>query len=299
MEFPDPIKALADQIDAGADVNPPPELFEAYDVFAAELAGLFVRPWLAVDHASRLAADGDYFRADLGPRSVVLVRETAAQIHALRNACLHAGYRVCEDEGGRADKLFCIYHGWYYALDGRLTDPMLRPEEPDRSRYRLARYAMQIERGLVLVDMSKSAPSPPDAEPADLARVPVWLGEATVTGRQRYNTSVNWKYLRQLLWSAPDLVFDEGGCDAVIEFGPMSYLAVQGEEAALLRMSPRYPGQSDFDVIRMASPGAPATGPSERIAAALRDHGEAVSANPLRLLGRDFYDWYWPALSAA
>jgi nitrite reductase/ring-hydroxylating ferredoxin subunit len=298
MEIPDPIKAVADQLDAGGEVAPPPELFEAYDVFAAELAGLFVRPWLALDHASRLAADGDYFRADLGPRSVVMVRETEDQIHALRNACLHAGYRVCEDEGGRADKLFCMYHGWYYALDGRLTDPMLRPEEPDRSRYRLPRYAMQIDRGLVLVDMSKSSPAPPAAEPPDLAGVPEWLTEASVTGRQRHNASFNWKYLRQLLWSAPDLVFDEAGCDGVVEFGPMSFLALRGGEAVLVRLSPRYPGQSDFDVIRMAPHGAPAAGAGARIAEALRQRGEAVAAGPLKLLGRDFYDWYWPTLSA-
>ena len=43
--------------------------------------------------------------------------------------------------------LFCRYHGWDYAIDGRLTDPMLRPEENDRSRFRLPRYAMQIATG--------------------------------------------------------------------------------------------------------------------------------------------------------
>src|ERR1051326_7072436 len=153
MELPDPIKAIGEQFDKQREIAPPPELFEAYDVFAAELAQIFTQPWLVVDHASRLAADGDYVRADVGSRSVVVVRETADQIHALRNACLHAGYRVCEEEGGRAEQLYCIYHGWYYALDGRLTDPMLRPDEQDRSRYRLPRYAMTIDRGLVMVDM--------------------------------------------------------------------------------------------------------------------------------------------------
>src|SRR6202051_3314000 len=112
------------------------------------------------------SAHGDYLRADIGSRSLVLVRESADQIHALRNSCLHAGYRVCEAEAGNATHLYCVYHGWSYALDGRLTDPMLRPQITDRSRFRLARYAMQIQRGLILVDPSAAAPEPPPAGPS-------------------------------------------------------------------------------------------------------------------------------------
>ncbi len=147
METPDSVRAIGEQLAAGGQIEPAAELFEAYPVFAAELAQIFIRPWLAVDHMSRLTADGDYFRADIGSRSVILVREAADRIHALRNACLHAGYRVCEEEAGHGERLFCQYHGWYYALDGRLTDPYLRPDQEDRSRFRLPRYAMQIRRG--------------------------------------------------------------------------------------------------------------------------------------------------------
>ena len=121
---PDAVKSLGEQIATGAAIAPDDELFEAYDVFSAEMARIFTLPWLAVDHASRLAAPGDFLRADIGSRSVVLVRENEECVHAMRNACLHAGYRVCEEESGRTDRLFCQYHGWYYALDGKLTEPM-------------------------------------------------------------------------------------------------------------------------------------------------------------------------------
>jgi phenylpropionate dioxygenase-like ring-hydroxylating dioxygenase large terminal subunit len=90
MELPDSIKTLGEQVEAGSDIKPAAELFEAYPVFAVEVAQLFTRPWLAVDHVSRLAGDGDYFRAEVGSRSIVLVREAPDRIHALRNACLHA-----------------------------------------------------------------------------------------------------------------------------------------------------------------------------------------------------------------
>src|SRR5207237_1953641 len=106
MELPDSVKAFGEQIDSGGEITPPPEFFEAYDVFAAELPQIFTRPWLAIDHSSRLEADGDYVKADIGSRSVVVVRETGEQIHALRNSCLHAGYRVCEAEFGRAEHLY-------------------------------------------------------------------------------------------------------------------------------------------------------------------------------------------------
>ena len=65
MELPDSIKTLGEQVEAGSDIKPAAELFEAYPVFAVEVAQLFTRPWLAVDHVSRLAGDGDYFRAEV------------------------------------------------------------------------------------------------------------------------------------------------------------------------------------------------------------------------------------------
>jgi nitrite reductase/ring-hydroxylating ferredoxin subunit len=244
MELPDSVKAIGAQRETGGDIAPAQELFEAYDVFAAELAQIFTQPWLAVDHASRLAEDGDYVRADVGSRSVVLVRETADQIHALRNACLHAGYRVCEAEGGRAQHLYCQYHGWYYALDGRLTDPLLQPRMTDRSRFRLPRFAMQISRGLILVDLSKVAPEPPPAGP--------------------------------------------------VELGPLSFVAIRNGDAALVRLIPRFPGQTEFELVLMPEAGAAAD--ADPYGAVLAEHGDGIAAAPL---DRRFYDWYWPFMAPA
>jgi nitrite reductase/ring-hydroxylating ferredoxin subunit len=295
MELPDSVKAIGEQLDGGGDIVPAPELFEAYDVFAAELAQIFTRPWLAVDHVSRLAADGDYLRADIGSRSVVLVRESADQIHALRNSCLHAGYRVCEAEAGNAGHLYCQYHGWSYALDGRLTDPLLRPNMTDRSRFRLPRYAMQIKRGLILVDLSATAPEPPPAGPVDLGAVPLDLGDRVVSRRTQYQTNWNWKRLRRFLWAAPDLAFGGGGCDEAVEIGPLSLVALKGGDAVLLRLIPRFPGQTHLELVEMPLPGEPgasdpAIGPDgDPVGNALHDSGDGSAAAPL---DRAFYQWY-------
>jgi nitrite reductase/ring-hydroxylating ferredoxin subunit len=301
MELPDSVKAIGDQI-GGGTIAPSEELFSGYDVFAAEQAQIFLRPWVAVDHASRLGRDGRWLRFDVGNRSVLVVREKADCLHALRNACLHAGYRVCEDEDGLSEQLFCPYHGWFYALDGRLTDPMLRPDIEDRSRYRLPRYPMQISRGLILVDLSVAAPSPPEPAALDEAAIPEGFAEGTVTSRKRYNVACNWKYLRQFLRSSPELILP-GGAEDTIEFGPLSFLLRQPREAALVRVIPRFPGQSDVDVVRVqlnATAGS-ANGDdgSERIGTGLRTVGDEIVATPLTWLDQDFYTWYWPLMAPA
>jgi nitrite reductase/ring-hydroxylating ferredoxin subunit len=297
MELPDSIKAIGEQLAGGGKVAPDAELFEAYDVFSAEVANIFTQPWLAVDHASRLAVDGDFVRADVGPRSVVLVRESADKIHAMRNACLHAGYRVCEEESGRAERLFCQYHGWFYALDGRLTEPMLRPEITDRSRFRLPRYPMRIEGGLIFVDPSKVAPEAPPAGELDLGALPNDLAERTVSRRQRYKTTSNWKRLRQFLWSAPELAFAGDACDAVIEYGPLSLVAIRDGDAVLLRLVPRYPGQTELELVQM-----PALGATPRDAGAIDPIGDALRENADSLaeasLDQAFFPWYWSQMPA-
>ena len=298
MELPDSVRAIGEQLGNGGDVAPMPELFEAYDVFAAEMAQIFTQPWLAVDHSSRLASDGDYVRAELGSRSLVVVRETADQIHALRNHCLHAGYRVCEAEAGNAGHLYCQYHGWSYALDGRLTDPVLRPQMTDRSRFRLQRYAMQIQRGLIFVDPSAVAPEPPTAGPLALGAIPEDLGEREVSRRQRYKTDWNWKRLRQFLWASPDLAWGGAGCEAVEECGPLSLVAMRDGEAALIRLIPRFPGQTELELVEMTRAGRkqPSDDAADPIGDALREAGDGVVAAPL---DRAFYGWYWSLMQPA
>ncbi len=294
MALPDSIKALGEQIDEGGEVAPAPELFEAYDVFAAELAQIFTQPWLAVDHASRLVADGDYVRADVGARSVVVVRESEDKIHALRNTCLHAGYRVCEAEAGNAEHLYCVYHGWSYALDGLLTDPLLRPQMTDRSRFRLPRYPLRIDRGLILVDLSQVAPEAPPAGPIELGALPD-LGGRAVARRQSYKTTANWKRMRQFLWEQPGLVFGDG-CDAVIELGPLSFVALRTGDAALLRLNPRFPAQCEIEVVELPSAGSAGIGDADPLGDALRDGNDAIAAAPL---DRGFCEWYWRLMAPA
>jgi nitrite reductase/ring-hydroxylating ferredoxin subunit len=289
MDLPRSLVAIGEQVAAAAPVVPEPGFFDDQDVFAVEHQRLFMRPWLAADHASRLAGSGRYFLFDAATRSIIVSRDPEGGLHAMRNVCIHAGYKVCDAEDEAAERLVCPYHGWEYALDGRLVEPALS-SRIDPERLRLKRCAVASHGGLILVDASDAAASEmPEAE------LPAWLGEGFVTRRWRYSAAWNWKLLRRFLGSAPEL-FVSGPLSAA-SFGPLSWLIAGDGEAALLRIMPRAPGHTDFQFVRIAAGKRPPPTGRDPIAAALRAEGDAVGVNRERRLDRDFYAWYWPLVA--
>src|SRR5262245_40290527 len=139
MDLPVSVSALGEQLCGAGEIGPDPALFHSPDVFAAERERIFVRPWMAVDHQTRLSEDDHYFRFDVATRSMILSRESGGRLHALRNVCIHAGYPLCDAEEGAAERLICPYHGWEYTLDGRLVEPELS-SRIDPARLRLPSY---------------------------------------------------------------------------------------------------------------------------------------------------------------
>jgi hypothetical protein len=149
--------------------------------------------------------------------------------------------------------------------------------------------------------MSAVAPVPPPAGPVELGAIPEALAEGAVTSRKRYSTTWNWKHLRQFVWAAPELAFAGKDCDEVIEFGPLSRIALRNGEAALFRLVPRFPGHSDFELVRIGAPDtpAPAANGVDPIDEALREQGDRIAAAPHAGFDRAFYDWYWSLLAPA
>ena len=244
MDLPVSVTDLGEQLRGDREIVPDPALFSDPQVFAAERERIFQRSAMALDHETRLSEDGRWFRCDAAARSIVVTREAGGRLNALRNVCIHAGYPVCEAEEGSAERLMCLYHGWEYALDGKLVEPELS-SRIDPSRLRLASYPVRVCNGLIFAD-------PPGATAAAVNSVPHWLTTATVARRSRYNTSWNWKYLRHVLRSSPHLFFDDIPDDSQ-EIGPLDLLFAQSQRAVLLRVIPKFAEQTDFQVIEMAA----------------------------------------------
>jgi nitrite reductase/ring-hydroxylating ferredoxin subunit len=298
MDLPASVAALGEQLDGAREIAPDPALFTESGVFAAERERIFARPWIAADHATRLIEDGRFFRFDADSRSIVVTRDREGQLHALRNVCIHAGYPVCDAEDGSAERLMCPYHGWEYALDGRLVEPNLS-SRIDPARLRMTSYPVCVRDGLLLV--APTAGSAPDEGIA--GPLPNWLADGKVTRRQSYNTTWNWKFMLNFLGSRPDLFFagstDADGHESCLEFGPLSRIIVNSERAVLVRVIPKFAERTDLQMIEIASGDAPAeTSPpaaDDHVAEELRRAGAPSSSE----LDREFFSWYWSLMSAA
>src|SRR5436190_1083169 len=82
------------------------------------------------------------------------------------------------EEEGSAERLICPYHGWEYALDGRLVEPELS-SRIDPARLRLPSYSVCVRNGVIFV-----GPSGADQVVEQSASaVPAWLTAATVSRR--------------------------------------------------------------------------------------------------------------------
>jgi nitrite reductase/ring-hydroxylating ferredoxin subunit len=304
MDLPQSVAAIGERLDDAGAIAADPQLLHGADVFAAERDRIFARGWMAADHHTRLAGDGCYFRFDVATRSLLVTRGADGRLHALRNVCLHAGYPICEAETGSGERLVCPYHGWEFALDGRLLEPDLSARI-DPARLRLASHPVCIRDGLIFVDPSHVAAANPAldqaaADPVTAGALPDWLSNGAVAGRNRHNTNWNWKLALQFLKSSPDLLADDPG--EFVVFGPLSLMMVEPHQAALLRVIPKSAERTDIELVRIAAPDAkapvPAANRPDRLAEGLRQAGDTEAVMRSDPLDREFFAWYWSMISA-
>jgi nitrite reductase/ring-hydroxylating ferredoxin subunit len=290
MDLPVSITELGQQLCGNGKVVPDPALFSDPQVFAAERERIFQRSVTALDHETRLAADGRWFRCDAAPRSILVTRAAGGRLHALRNVCIHAGYPVCDaEEEGAAERLICPYHGWEYTLDGRLVEPELS-SRIDPARLRLPSYSVCVRNGMIFV-----GPSGADQIVEQCASaVPAWLRAATVAERAQYNTNSNWKSLRHFLQSSPQL-FPDGAAERH-EFGPLSIMFTRAPRAVLLRLVPKFAEQTDLQVIEMVAGDGEHAPRSLSLSDGFIEQLDGADKS-LSWFDRDIAGWYWSLMA--
>jgi nitrite reductase/ring-hydroxylating ferredoxin subunit len=97
------------------------EIFVDEEIYGRELERVFGRSWLYVGHESQIPNPGDYFVSRMGEESVILTRDRVGEVRVFLNSCRHRGMKVCRYDEGNTAVFTCPYHGWSYALDGKLV----------------------------------------------------------------------------------------------------------------------------------------------------------------------------------
>ena len=157
---------------------------------------LFGRSWLFMGHVSELARDGDVIAAMIAGYPLLVVR-TANGLKAFHNVCRHrAGPLFDEERGNCGNTLTCKYHGWAYALDGRLKSARDFGVAPGFDPRNFALFDLKVEtwRGFVFVNAEKTAPALAQL----LAPLDARIGERDFNTlvhveRRAHDIACNWK----------------------------------------------------------------------------------------------------------
>lgn len=162
-------------------------------VLEREQRAIFGRTWQLVGRAEQVAEPGGYFTAQIANEPLLIVRGNDGELRALSNVCRHRAGPIAKGEGKRP-VLQCGYHGWTYALDGRLlTTPEFDGVECfDKSAVSLPRFRVEEWGGLVFVNLDPAAPSLRDFV-GDLAKSLDTFRDFHLAARKEWFVDCNWK----------------------------------------------------------------------------------------------------------
>ena len=170
-------------------------------VFAAEEDRLFSRQWHCAGRASGLASPGDYMLRTVAGESLIVVRGQDGELRAFFNVCRHRGTRLCRDEGGQLGSvILCPYHGWTYAIDGRLVGaPHMQDVAGfDRAELSLEPAQTAVSEGFVFVTVDPSPVPFADAYAPLVERLRRFdLAALGIGHRADYDLRANWKLVFQ------------------------------------------------------------------------------------------------------
>jgi choline monooxygenase len=138
----------------------PARLYGAPEAYARERDAIFAHAWLFLGHEAEAPEPGDWIAADIAGHRLFAVRGKDGQLRAFHNVCRHrAGPLVQGTSGSCPGELTCAYHGWRYALDGRLRSAVgFGPADGfDPRELGLFGLKLDIWRGLVFVNLDADA----------------------------------------------------------------------------------------------------------------------------------------------
>ncbi|HEV2706959.1 MAG TPA: aromatic ring-hydroxylating dioxygenase subunit alpha [Pyrinomonadaceae bacterium] len=176
--------------------TPPASWYTDARVLDIEQRKVFGRTWQLVGRTEQVREAGQFFTATVADEPVIVARGLDGRLRAFSNVCRHRAGPVAEG-AGRRRSFRCGYHGWTYALDGRLlvTPEFEGVECWNRDAHALPEFRVDVWGALVFVNL--------DAEAAPLAAtledLPERVGhrndwdEMRPAARKEWHVACNWK----------------------------------------------------------------------------------------------------------
>jgi phenylpropionate dioxygenase-like ring-hydroxylating dioxygenase large terminal subunit len=124
--------------------------------FEEEWENMWTKTWLLLGRESEIPNPGDWQREDVGPESILMVRQDNKSIKAFYNVCQHRGNRLVSEEKGNVSRFVCKYHSWAYMRDGLLDfvpDANDFPEGNPCGKLNLPELACDTFAGFIWVNM--------------------------------------------------------------------------------------------------------------------------------------------------
>lgn len=139
------------------------------ELYQRELDRIFYGPfWSYIGLECEVPNPGDYMRAMVGERSVVMTRDTDGSVHVVLNSCGHRAAEVCQKKfGNNANaELMCPYHQWLYDMKGDLIGVPFRrgmkgkggfPKDFDLKKHGLRKLKVEVLNGAVFATFDHNA----------------------------------------------------------------------------------------------------------------------------------------------
>ena len=147
----------------------------------------------------RLPEPGDYLAEEIAGVPVLLARGSDRTLRAFANICRHRGAPVASG-CGHARSFTCPYHGWTYALDGKLAGIPMEAAFPgvDKGSHGLAPLPVGERHGMIFVRLAREESLEIDVD----ARLAGLGEEFGAYGFERYSffasqtmaPAINWKF---------------------------------------------------------------------------------------------------------
>ena len=94
--------------------------YTSREFFQAEFDEMWAKVWLLLGRESEILHPGDWQREEVGPESILMVRQKDNSIKAFYNVCQHRGNRLVAEDKGSTRRFVCRYHAWAFDVGGDL-----------------------------------------------------------------------------------------------------------------------------------------------------------------------------------